>query len=240
MNSWEFNKHEKTTVPEIEKVTMAARTGLENKYASRFQKYVGTSDDTLKHTDDARKVVDDFRTSIGVIDTQTDNINDLFAVAEVFVKTIDDFQRQSGHRQVRNIPLPGESIKQSPGKKLGYIKLSMQFMNAGLLHFMEETLALQQEIKERDNLIRAIAAETRDIPIIGRLQDISLDDLNSADPIIDTATSYDVGNDSPRSTPDLGSKRDSGISLPETLKREESIQAKKTEGGKKDIKKYKK
>lgn len=183
---WSFESHKKTELNIDNSIIMAQRTGLEARYASRFTKYAGDTKDAIQKADDARRVADEFRTSAGIIETQQENITELFTVAEQAVNMINDFQRQSGKKQVNNIPLPGQAIKESYGKKLGYTKLSIKFVTAGLLHFMEECITMEAELRSKDLVIRTIAEEARSVPIIGRLQNIELDDLNSMDPIVDS------------------------------------------------------
>lgn len=183
---WKFEKYERKETPVPPRVIMSMRSGLETRYADRFSQYAGTSSDALRHADNARRTADSLRTAAGVVDAQKENIDELFIAAELMVKMIDDFQRESGAKQIKNIPLPGASIKESSGKKLGYVKLSMKFVSAGLLHFMEMTLAMMEDIKTKDNIIKAIADHRVEVPIIGRLMDIELDDLSSDDPIVET------------------------------------------------------
>jgi hypothetical protein len=183
---WSFESHKKTELNIDNSIIMAQRTGLEARYASRFTKYAGDTKDAIQKADDARKVADEFRTSAGIIETQQENITELFTVAEQAVNMINDFQRQSGKKQVNNIPLPGPAIKESYGKKLGYTKLSIKFVTAGLLHFMEECINMEAELRSKDLVIRTIAEEARSVPVIGKLQNIELDDLNSMDPIVDS------------------------------------------------------
>lgn len=183
---WSFEKYtrKETTIPET--AIMSMRSGLESRYADRFRGYAGTTEDSLKSADNARKTADSLRTAAGVVDAQKENVDDLFSAAELMVKMIDDFQRESGVKQIKNIPLAGESIKSSHGKKLGYTKLSMKFVSAGLLHFMEMSLNMMEDLKNKDKIIQAIADHRVDIPVLGRLTEVELDDLSSDDPIVET------------------------------------------------------
>lgn len=183
---WQFEKYNRREVNIPSSAIMALRTGLENRYADRFRAYAGTTDDNIRSTDEARKVVESIRTASGVIDTQKENIAELFAQAELMVKMINDLQRETGVKQIKNIPLPGDSIKSSPGKQLGYVKLAMRFVSAGLLHFMEMTLQMKDDLDSRDQVIKMIAENRAEIPVVGRLVDIELDELSSSDPIVDT------------------------------------------------------
>lgn len=193
---WAFEKFtpKPTVIPET--TIMAMRNGLEARYADRFTKYAGTTDDYLKKADQARQTADNLRTAVGVVDTQKENIDQLFLAAEMMVKMVDDFQRESGSKQVRNIPLAGESIKASYGKKLGYVKLSMKFVSAGLLHFMETVLTMQDDLRAKEAVIKAIAEDSIEVPIIGSLTDVNFDELNSDGPIVESKVALDSDSDS--------------------------------------------
>lgn len=193
MWSFEPYKRQQTIIPD--NIIMSMRTGLESRYAERFRGYAGTTDEAIKHTDNAKKTADSLRTAAGIVDTQKENIDELFTTAELMVKMIDDFQRESGVKQIRNIPLAGDSIKASSGKKLGYTKLSMKFVSAGLLHFMEMSLAMMEDLKEKDKVIQSIAEHRVDIPIIGRLMEVELDDIASDDPIAESKIPLDQNDD---------------------------------------------
>lgn len=190
---WKFEKYtrEDTVIPE--QVIMSMRTGLEARYADRFRGYAGTTDESLKSADDARKTADSLRTAAGVVDAQKENVDDLFVTAELIVTMINDFQRESGVKQIRNVPLANEAIKSSHGKKLGYVKMSMQFVSSGLLHFMDMTLQMREDLKTKDRIIQSIADNRVEVPILGRLTEIDLDDLSSDDPIIETKVPLEVG-----------------------------------------------
>lgn len=192
---WAFEKFtpNPTVIPET--TIMSMRNGLEARYADRFSKYAGTTDDYLKKVDQARQASDSLRTAVGVVDTQKENIDQLFVAAEMMVKMIDDFQRESGAKQVKNIPLAGDSIKASYGKKLGYVKLAMKFVSAGMLHFMEMALTMQDDIKAKEAVIKAIAEDSIEVPIIGSLVDINFDELSSDSPIVETKIALDTDSE---------------------------------------------
>lgn len=192
---WAFEKFTptKTNVPNT--TIMAMRNGLEARYADRFSKYAGTTDDHLRKVDRARQTTDDLRTAVGVVDTQKENIDQLFLAAETMVKMIDNFQRESGAKQVQNIPLAGESIKASYGKKLGYVKLSMKFVSAGMLHFMETALEMKADLQAKDAVIASIAEHTVKVPIIGSLTEVDFDELTTDRPIVETKLALDPDSD---------------------------------------------
>lgn len=210
---WAFEKFVPTPTIIPDTTIMSMRNGLEARYADRFTKYAGTTDDYLKKADQARQVSDNLRTAVGVVDTQKENIDQLFLTAETMVKMIDNFQRASGSKQVQNIPLPGESIKSSYGRKLGYVELSMKFISAGMLHFMETALEMKDDIKAKEAVIKAISDERMDVPIIGSITDISFDDLSNDGPIVETKIALDTDSDND-SNPSLSDKASTAASTP--------------------------
>lgn len=182
---------------------MAAKSGLEGRYASRFVKYAGTSQKSLTDIDTAGKVADNLHVSSSVIDTQTSNINLMFVVAEAVVKKINAFQAESGENQIQNIPLPTDLVRASYSKKMGYVKLVLEFVGEGLEHFMEQALNLEGALRNRDKVISEIAAYHREVEMVGELSEISLEDLAMPGPInIETYTSQPADPISPPVTPD--------------------------------------
>lgn len=183
---WSFQSFtpSKTEIPESKMANI--RAGMEARYSDRFEKFVGTTDDYLKKADAARQTTDSLRTAVGVVNTQKENIDELFAAAELMVKMVNDFQRQSGSKQVKNLPLASDAIRSSPGKKLGYVKLVMKFVSTGLLHFMEVTLAMADDIKAKEAVIKVIGENSIDVPILGRLSDLDIEDLSDESPIVES------------------------------------------------------
>jgi len=183
---WQFAQYQRKEITVPTAATMAIKTGLEARYADRFRAYAGTNDDTIKQVDEAKKTTESLRLASGIVDTQKENIKELFTQAEMMVKLVNDFQRNSGVKQVKNIPLPGASIKASPGKQLGYVKLCMNFISAGMLHFMEMTLQMKDDLDSRDQVIKMIAEHRAEVQTLGSIIDVELDELSSEDPIVET------------------------------------------------------
>lgn len=192
---WSFQRFtpSKVEIPETKMSNM--RAGMEARYSDRFEKFVGTTDDYLKKADAARATTDTLRTAVGVVNTQKENIDELFTAAELMVRMVNDFQRQTGSKQVNNIPLASDSIRSSPGKKLGYVKLVMKFISSGMLHFMEVALEMGADIKAKEAVIRAIGEDAVDVPILGRLNDIEIGDLSDDSPIVETKIPLDTSSE---------------------------------------------
>lgn len=176
-------KHIDTTTPYTIDNIMASRSGAELRYSNRFLKFAGTTTQALNNIDNAGRVTEDLNTSEGIIEGQKENINKLFFVAEEVIAKINMFQTQSGETQINNIPLPTEGVRAGYGKKMGYIKLALEFVSAGLEHFMEETLLLAEALKDRDMVIARIAHQHREIEPVGQLSEVTPEDLVSGEPI---------------------------------------------------------
>lgn len=166
--------------PELNIDTIMSKNGNEMRFKSRFVKYAGTSETFNKSVDQTGNAIEDLRTSAGMITEQKKGTDILFHKAEVAVHAINTLERESGKRQVENLPLPTDVIRGSYGKKLGYACLIIEFLASGLTHFMEETLNLEEALQSRDATISRIAAQIPTMEIIGAFEEINLADLTDA------------------------------------------------------------
>lgn len=162
---------------------MAAQVGSETRFGGRFIKYAGTSETFNKSIDLAGQGIDDLRTYAGMITEQKKGIDRVFLLSERAIQAITTLEKDSGVKQVENIPLPSDVIRSSYGKKMGYTSLAMGFLSEGLLHFMEQTINLQEALESRDRTISALAAQIPQVEVLGQFEEISLNDLNNTAPI---------------------------------------------------------
>jgi len=177
-----FNFRSANIPPELEyQEIMAMRTpnGTEGRFASRFIKYAGTSETFNSSVDKTGQAVDDLRTSAGMINEQKRAIDKLFLRAEEAINMVDGLEKESGVAQVENLPLPTDVIRVAYGKKMGYTSLVMEFLTAGMLHFMEQTINLEQALQSRDNTISRLAASIPQLEIIGAFEEITVSDINA-------------------------------------------------------------
>jgi len=194
-----------TIQPELNIDTiMATKTGQEMRFKSRFVKYAGTSDTFNQSVDKTGQAIDDLRTSAGMIVEQKKAIDILFLKAETAINEVNQLQTESGKKQVDNLPLPTDVIRSSYGKKLGYASLIMEFFTTGMLHFMEETINLEEALGSRDNTISRLAAQIPSLEIIGAFEEVSLSDLHNT-PEVDAQT-Y-VKPEKNMSSPLVGTKK---------------------------------
>jgi len=84
-----------------------------------------------------------------------------------------------GHTFVRNMPLPSTAIKESPSQQLGYVQLTMRFLQAGVVHFMEQMDEATERIEHLEKLLEKLAVYDQDIDIQGELQPLDLDQLEA-------------------------------------------------------------
>lgn len=157
------------------------RSGLEGRYAGRFSGFQGVTAAALKTSESAGNVADQLNTARGMLKSQEENIGQLFSTAEEMVHGIDTFQQMSQVQQVKNIPVPPSEVRESKGKQLGYVQLCMRFMQAGLIHFMEEMITARNRVQQLEAEITRISEYDGDLPIVGALQHIDLEQLEESD-----------------------------------------------------------
>lgn len=165
-------------IPDI----MAAQQGSESRFGSRFIKYAGTSETFTRSADLTGSGINDLRSYAGMINEQKKGIDRMFLLSEKAVLAISELEKMSGVRQVDNIPVPSDIIRTSYGKKMGYTSLTMSFLSEGLLHFMEETVNLQAALESRDRTISALAANIPQMEVLGKFEEVTLNDLNNHPP----------------------------------------------------------
>lgn len=157
------------------------RSGLEGRYSGRFSGFQGVTAAGLRASESAGNVADQLNTARGMLKSQEENIGQLFSTAEEMVHGIDTFQQMSQVQQVRNIPAPPAEVRESKGKQLGYVQLCMRFMQAGLIHFMEEMITARNRVQQLEAEINRISEYDGDLPIVGALQHIDLEQLEESE-----------------------------------------------------------
>lgn len=186
MSSHRFRKATINPQLDIESI-MTSQQGNEGRFKGRFIKYAGTSADFNRSVDVTGQAIEDLRTSAGMITEQKQAVDRLFVSSERAIQEVSNLERESGVHQVDNIPLPTEVVRGSYGKKMGYVSLTMGFLQEGMLHFMEEVIHLQEALDSRDRVITQLVAQIPHLEVIGRYEDVSPSDLTSA-PAVDVPT----------------------------------------------------
>jgi len=175
--------------------------GLEARYLSRFQKLSPASGKTIKDYDSAGNLTEHLSSARASIKTQEQNVAKLFGTAQELVAGIDTAQQMFGHSFVRNMPLPTSAIKDSPSQQLGYIQLTMRFLQTGVIHFMEQMVDAQARIEHLESMMGKLAEYDEEIGILGEMQDLDLDKLElvakqsivqGLDPLPQSPTSHPI------------------------------------------------
>lgn len=148
---------------------------MESRYINRFRSLGERSASQIKNQDAAGNLTEKLTQAKGSIAAQYDNTKILLMTATEMVKGVDTHQQMMGTELVKNIPLPTADVLQHHGKQLGYVQLTMRFMQAGLIHFMEEVYNAQHRISQLEKTIEALAAFDSDIDMIGGIRNLSLD-----------------------------------------------------------------
>jgi hypothetical protein len=148
---------------------------MESRYTNRFRSIDEKTGTQIKNRDSAGNVTEHLTTAKGSIAAQQKNIQDLFSTSREMVTGINTHQSMMGTELVKNIPLPGPQIQQSAANQLGYVQLSMRFMQAGLLHFMEQVCQAQNRIEELESTIAKLAEFDEEINILGQMNVLDVD-----------------------------------------------------------------
>jgi len=180
---------------------MSTRSGLEARYSNRFAKIENSSGNIIKAIDSIGNVADQLKTARAIVATQETNIKALGSTAEEMICGLNTFQDMSGVNLVKNIPTPSAEVKASYGKTLGYVQLTMRFLQSGMLHFMEETLSAKQRIADLEKIINQVADYEGEVTLIGELQSLDIDQLERAKTTVSTTNKDDSSDSEEESTP---------------------------------------
>lgn len=152
---------------------------MESRYTNRFRTIGESSGQHLKNVDSAGNVTEHLSLARGSIQAQQENIKDLFATAMEMITGVNTHQSMLGTELVKNIPLPSDKIKGTYGNQLGYVQLSLRFLQAGLLHFMDQTCDAQHRISQLEKFVENIAAYDSEVSLVGRMNNIDIDSLEA-------------------------------------------------------------
>lgn len=154
---------------------------MESRYTNRFRGLGEKTGQQIKDLDSAGNLTEHLRHAKGSLEAQRENIKDLLATATEMIKGITTHQQMMKTDLVKNIPLPSAQVMASPSMQLGYVQLTMRFLQAGLVHFMEETHSAQERINSLEKTIGTLAESDQDLDVIGKLQHLDLDMLEGHD-----------------------------------------------------------
>jgi len=174
---------------------MASLPGLEARFSGRFTRTKGPNAKNLSDIDEVKTMAENFKIQQAIISTQKENIKVLCDLCSEIISGLTVFQQQSGVRQINNIYLPSAEIRNSSGKQLGYVKLCLQFLSAGVKHFMEENINLTTEIREKASLLSALAQYSEDVEILSEIEELPHLIINDSAPVVDTRSEVDSDDD---------------------------------------------
>jgi hypothetical protein len=175
---------------------MASRSGLEARYSNRFAKIENSSSNVIKAIDSIGNVADQLKTARAIVSTQETNIKALGSTAEEMICGLNTFQDMSGVSLVKNIPVPSADVKASYGKTLGYVQLTMRFLQSGMLHFMEETINAKIRIADLEKIVSQVADYEGEVTMIGELQSLDIDQLERVKTLTSTKIDHDETSES--------------------------------------------
>lgn len=147
---------------------------------NRFARFDPAPAEFTKAVDDTGNLAENFKIARAVADTQRENTAKLLATAEEMIIGITTLQNNMGIEMVKNIPPPTSEVRESPSKSLGYTRLTMRFLQSGLLHFMEQMYQANQEIKALRAHITKLSEYNEEVSLCGELHDVTIDMLEAA------------------------------------------------------------
>lgn len=155
---------------------------MENRYINRFKGIGATSAETIKSIDTSGNLTERLREAQGSLRTQSENTKKLVATAQEMITNITTFQDMVGRQYVVNLGAPTPEIMASPGKQLGYVQLVMRFLQAGMVHFIEELHNAGHRIDTLEKHIGRLAMTDQEIDYLGELQSLEISDLEAPAP----------------------------------------------------------
>jgi len=172
---------------------------MESRYLNRFQTIKEKTGEQIKNRDAAGNLTERITHAKGSIEAQKQNTRDLFSTAQEMIAGINTHQGMMGKEMVKNMSLPTDKIKTSPSSQLGYVQLTMRFLQAGVLHFMEQTYNCQQRISELEADIARLAAYDTDIDVLGHMVTLDIDTLEAEHSAFPPSPPQSVTEEKPRS-----------------------------------------
>lgn len=159
--------------------SMASYSGMEGRYTNRFTKLKQQTGDSIKNYDSAGNLAEHLTTAKASLKAQEKNTKDLLATAQEMIIGIDTAQQMFGHTYVKNMPLPSAAIRESPSKQLGYIQLTMRFLQAGVVHFMEQMSEATDRIEHLEKILSKLAVYDEELDLLGEMQALNLEQLEA-------------------------------------------------------------
>jgi len=210
---------------------MTTYQGPESRYLNRFSKIKQQTGNSIKNYDSAGNLTEHLSNARASLKAQEKNTKDLFSTAQELIVGIDTCQQMFGRTFVRNMPLPSTAIKESPSQQLGYVQLTMRFLQAGVVHFMEQMDEATERIEHLERLLEKLAVYDQDIDIQGELQPLDLDQLEANEkkpsPVVSDVTQQPKVHDQKEITPPATPTSETKEKLPKKDEKTKSSHKKK-------------
>jgi hypothetical protein len=147
-------------------------SGTENRFSGRFSYFTGgeynAREVDLKHDEATQS----YQLAAASTLAQSKNLAVLLTTCEEALQAINKLQLASGEKMVALMPAPTESIKKSPAKSAGYVKLCVEFLTAGLLHYMENGYDLSKELRVCQKQLQLRSEISYDFEPMGELEEL--------------------------------------------------------------------
>jgi len=158
---------------------MSQRISTTDAYSKRFIRFGGPTATSIQAISESGNLTESFKQAKAVADTQRENLRSLMNTTEEMIAGLTTFQQNADVNMIKNIPLPTREIKESAGQSFGYVRLSLRYLQAGFLHFMEQSMVSQQRLEELEKHITKIAGYNEEVEIHGELVNLDLNELES-------------------------------------------------------------
>jgi len=158
---------------------MSQRIATTDAYSKRFVRFGGPTATSIQAISESGNLTESFKQAKAVADTQRENLRSLMNTTEEMIAGLTTFQQNADVNMIKNIPLPTREIKESAGQSFGYVRLSLRYLQAGFLHFMEQSMVTQQRLEELEKHITKIAGYNEEVEIHGELVNLDLNELES-------------------------------------------------------------
>lgn len=173
----------------------------ESRYSGRFGTLKRQTGESIKNIDSAGNLTEHLQGARASLAAQEKNSRTLFNTACELVAGIDTSQQMFGHTFVKNMSLPPPSVQDNPSKQLGYVQLTMRFLQAGIVHFMEQMSEASDRIETLERHLSRLAEFDQELDLLGEMESFDLEQLESAverktgDPVTPPSTPPKRGDD---------------------------------------------
>lgn len=154
-----------------------AQAGPEIRYRAQFRKVLQPTGASIAAFDKSGNVAGQLTLANGCIETQKKNIEDLYSTAREMVIGIRTYQDTHNLDIVNKLPIPSSDFASSTGKQLGYVQLVMRFLQAGVIHLVEQMTEAEARIKTANQHMENLAKYDEEPSVIGEIEEIDFESI---------------------------------------------------------------